>query len=106
MLKNDSGKPYEKIRPLPKRDGDGTYDQFWDMDKYDSLEKARKANDTVIIDFVKDEKGIIYFEFYHTKKPEEKTYYRLEWQHFPFGVDTRDDNNATKLACEILSIWK
>ena len=81
MLKNDSGKPYEKIRPLPKRDGDGTYDQFWDMDKYDSLEN-------------------------HTKKPEEKTYYRLEWQHFPFGVDTRDDNNATKLACEILSIWK
>lgn len=92
----------KKISPLGKRNGAGTFDEFWDTDKYDSVEQASKKNDTVIIDFVKDESDIIYLEFYHTKNPDVKTHYKLMYQFFPLGVDTRDDDNACEIANKIL----
>ena len=94
----------KKCSPLGKREGAGTFDQIWDLDKYKSLEEAVKANDSVIIDFVKDDEGFKHFELYHTKKPEDKTHYRLQIQHFPFGIDIMDDRNAIKLANHILNI--
>lgn len=88
---------YTKIAPLGNRIGPGTYDCFW-KPAYRSMEEALAANDFIVVDFVTDENGIIYFEFYHINTPQIKKYHRLMFQHFPFGVDTRDDWMAGEIA--------
>lgn len=88
---------YTKIFPLGKRPSKGSFDDFYDTKKFDSLKKSYDANDFVMVDFVKDEKGVIYFEFHHVKNPDEKKYHQLNYQHFPAGVDVMDDT----IACEI-----
>lgn len=85
----------EKIYPLGKRSGIGSFDTFWDIEKYKTLQEAISKNDVIIVDFVKDDDDIIYFEFYWSYNPEEKIYQILTIQHFPLGVDIRDD----RLAC-------
>lgn len=93
---------YTKISPLGPRLGPGTFDCVFDTDKYVSVDSAVDANDFVKIDFVKNEEDIIFFEFSHSKLPNEKTYKRLQIQHFPFGIDVFDDNAAMISAGEIL----
>lgn len=90
---------YTKISPLGPREGKGTFDTFYDTKKYPKGQsQAEEANDAVIVDFVKDDDGIVYFEFYNTKAPEIKKYHQLEIQHFPFGVDVFDDTSAINIA--------
>lgn len=95
---------YKKISPLGKREGVGTWDTFFDTEKYSSPDDAAKHNDYVAADFVKDEKGTILFEIYHSKKPEDKKYHRLNFQHFPFGVDILDDSLGAEIAVNLLKI--
>jgi hypothetical protein len=99
---------YKTISPLGDRRGLGTFDTFWDTDKYNSLEIAVAENDYVQINFVLNENNIIYLEFFHSKDPEKKIYYRLEFQGFlPFlGIDTRDDNKAIQIALDLLVKYK
>lgn len=92
----------QKISPLGKRNGAGTFDEFWDTKKYETLEEAVKANDSVIIDFVQDSNDIIFLEFYHRKHPSKVRHYRLMFQFFPLGLDTRDDNTAEEIARKML----
>jgi len=90
---------YTKISPLGKRECIGTFDCFFDTKKFTSMQETIDAHDFVVVDFVKDEDEIIHFEFYNTKTPDVKKYYRLQIQHFPFGIDMFDD----QAACEISS---
>ena len=98
---------YTKISPLGPRKGSGTFDCWFDPDKYKTLEEAEQANDYVVVDFVKDEHGIIFFELYHTKDPGAKRHYELEIQHFlPFmGIDAFDDDAAERLAHKLLKFF-
>jgi|SRR6266850_2663976 len=99
-------KTYTKIRPLGARPGLGTFESFW-SGKYKSLEEAIGANDLVVVDFVKDAEGTIYFELYHTKDPNAKRHYELEVQNFlpVFGVDTFDDDAAQRMAHKMIDIF-
>lgn len=82
---------HKVISPLGERIGIGTYDTFFNADKFESVEEAIANNDAVCVNFVKDEEGIIYFEYFNIKDPDTKKYLRLDFQFFPLGVDTRDD---------------
>lgn len=91
-------KKYEKIRPLGIRAGLGTYETIFRQSKYASPEQAIEANDAVIIDFVKDEKGLIHFSIYHIQTPHMCVYRMLAIQKFHSGVDCFDDMAACSLA--------
>jgi hypothetical protein len=94
---------YTIIAPLGKRIGRGTFDTLFDSEKYSSMEQADQAGDLVVINFVQDSEGIIYFEGYHTKHPDNKRYIRLQIQHFPFGIDIFDDAAAIGMAEDFLN---
>lgn len=89
---------YTKISPLGHRLGPGTFDAFFDTEKYVDLNEAEKANDVVIVDFVVGDDDLVYFQFHNSKNPAEKKYHRLNYQHFPCGVDALDDNAAVEIA--------
>lgn len=92
---------YKIIAPLGARAGFGTFDTFFDEGVYKSAAAASAARDFVVVNFVKDEQGIKYFEAYHVERPDDKRYLRLSIQHFPFGLDAMDDNAARTLAKEL-----
>lgn len=85
---------YTRISPLGPRTGPGSFDCYFDMRKYASMQQAMSANDFVVVDFVKDEHKVVYFEFHHVQTPEERHQLRLQVQHFPFGIDMFDDQAA------------
>lgn len=89
---------YTKIAPLGKRNSVGTFDDFYNDGKYNSMQEAWTAIDFVVVDFVQDEQGVIYFELYNKKAPEVKKYHRLRVQHFPMGIDVFDDRAAEDIA--------
>ena len=91
------------VFPLGKRAGPGSYDTFFDIKKYATLELAMQHNDYVVIDFVRDENNILHFSAYHTHRPDDKQMSQLEIQHFPMGVDIFDDVRACRLAEEIIN---
>lgn len=96
---------YTKISPLGPRRGPGTFDGVFGP-KYKTMEEAVAANDIVIIDFVKDENGIIYFQFYHMKDIAAKRYWQLQVQNFWAGVvDVFDDEAAMLLANKMLEFF-
>lgn len=64
------------------------------------MEESLEANDMVVVDFVVDENGIKYFEFYHIAEPEKREILQLQIQHFPFGIDMLDDQAACNKATE------
>lgn len=93
---------YKTISPLGKREGPGTFDAFYDTQKYKNIEDASAAHDYVKVDFVMDDAGTIFFEFTHSQHPEEVLYKRLDIQHFPFGIDMLDDQMACDTAYRLL----
>lgn len=96
---------YTKISPLWPRRGPGTFDGVYGL-KYKTMEEAVEANDIVVIDFVKDENDIIYFQFYHTKDIKAKRYWQLQVQDFYMGVvDAFDDEAAMILARKMLGFF-
>jgi hypothetical protein len=97
---------YTKISPLGLREGFGTYDTMNDKEKHATMAEALLANEFVVIDLVQDSDGIIYFQAYHSKHIDDKLYFRLQWQHFPLGVDTRDDWAAMALGESLLIKYK
>lgn len=88
---------YKKIDLFGKKQSKGSFDDFFDTEKYDSVKEAYDSNDFVKCNYVKDKKGIIYIEAQHTKKKNKK-YHRLMIQNCPFGIDINDDNYAAELA--------
>lgn len=93
---------YEKINLFGGKTSKGSFDDFFNTEKYPDLQSAYKANDYVEADFVKDENGIIYIEARNIKNPEDKKYYRLNFQHCPAGLDGLDDNLAAEMAASLL----
>lgn len=93
---------YTKISPFGKQESRGTFDDFYNTEKYKSLADAYKKNDYVEIDFVSDKENIIYLEAKNVSNPESKLYHKLNYQHFPAGLDISDDNAGCELADKLL----
>lgn len=93
--------PVTTISPLGPRNGPGSFDTFFDIEKYESMEASIKANDYVVVDFVRDQLQVKYFQAYHIQNPKVKRYEPLMIQHFPFGIDMRDDMTASILAVSL-----
>jgi len=90
-----------KIYPLGCR-GVGSYATYFDSTKYSSLKKAMSAHDFVVVDFMRDEEGTKYFKAYHSRRPADSIYRVLNVQHFPFGIDYKDDELAQEMFKELL----
>lgn len=88
---------YEKIS-LFTHESRGTYDDFFDTDKYENMQDAYLASDYVKCDFVRNEKGTIYIECIHISEPDIKKYHRLDYQRPVFGIDISDDRMGEELA--------
>ncbi len=93
---------FQKIAPLGARNGPGTFDCIYKKDRYSTMDEAESNNDFVKIDFVKGEDNIIYFEFSYSKSLDIKVHEPLMIQHFPFGIDVFDDQNAMNIASKML----
>ena len=93
---------YTKIYPLGPKTGLSSYETFFDPSKYPTIEHAKRNNDVAIVDFVKDEDGVIYFEAYLSNNPEKKLHHKLLVQVFPFGVDFNDDKVANYM---VATLW-
>lgn len=92
--------PTEVVSPLGPRQGAGSFETFFDAERFATIDLAISAQKAVVVDFIKDANGIIWFEAWHIKDPSTKKRRRLEVQHFPFGVDVFDDEAAVNLAQE------
>lgn len=90
---------YKVIAPLGDRVGFGTFETFWATEKYPTVEDAFNNKDCVVVNFVQDNEGKIWFHFTDLAEPEHQLFYRLIIQHFDpkLGIDTRDDNAACNL---------
>lgn len=89
---------YEKVYLFGKKESRVTFDDLFSTEKYKTLQEAYDANDYVECDFVRDEKGVLYIEARHTKKPDVRKYHRLNYQHCPAGLDGSDDAAGVELA--------
>lgn len=94
---------YKKVDLFGKRNGRGTFDTFYDNEKYKTLEEADNADDVVVIDFVRDESGRLSFEAYKTTDPENKLHQMLQIQRPVAGIDVMDDRAACLMAEKLLS---
>jgi hypothetical protein len=92
---------YEKINLFGKKQSRGTFDDFFNTEKYDSLQKAYDANDYVECDFVKDEDGTLYIEAKNVSKPDVKKHHRLNYQRPVAGLDVSDDNAGCEIAVSL-----
>jgi hypothetical protein len=92
---------YEKINLFGTQQSRGTFDDFFDTEKYDTLQQAYDANDYVECDFVKDGEGVLYIEARNVKAPENKKYHRLMIQRPVCGLDVVDDNAGCELAVSL-----
>lgn len=93
------GKDYTIISPLGDRVGFGTFETFWPVDKYADVQDAYNNKDCVVVNFVQDSGGKIWFHFQDLSEPGHQVYYSLLVQNFSshFGIDTRDDNAACNI---------
>ena len=82
---------YDKIALFGKQQSKGTYDDFFDTSKFETLQQAYDANDYVQCDFVKDENGTFFIEARNVKNPDVKKYHKLNYQRPVFGLDISDD---------------
>jgi len=92
---------YEKINLFGKQQSRGTFDDFFNTEKHDSLQKAYEANDYVECDFVKDEEGTLYIEAKNVSKPDVRKHHRLNYQRPVAGLDVSDDNAGCELAVSL-----
>lgn len=92
---------YEKVALFGKQKSRGTFDDFFDTEKYGNLEEAYEANDYVQAEFVKDGEGTLYIEARNVKNPEVKKYHRLNYQRPVAGLDVSDDNAGCELAVSL-----
>lgn len=83
------------------RNSEGTFDDFFDPEKYSSYEKAKENHDFVICDFVKDDEGILYISAHHVAYPENKFLHKLMYQNCPAGLDVSDDAAGANLASKL-----
>lgn len=93
---------YEKIYLFGKQKSRGTFDDFFNTEKYKSLQHAYDANDYVECNFVKDNEGIIYIEARNVSAPNVKKYHRLYYQNPIAGIDVSDDAAACEIASNLI----
>jgi hypothetical protein len=92
---------YEKISLFGKTKSRGTFDDFFDTEKYKTIHEAYNANDYVECDFVKDSEGILYIEARNVQNPEKKKYHKLNYQRPVFGLDISDDTAGYEIAVSL-----
>lgn len=89
---------YERIYLFRKQKSRGSFDDFFDTTKYNTLQQAYDANDYVECDFVKDQSGTIYIEARNVKQPDIRKYHSLNHQRPVAGLDMSDDRSGCELA--------
>ena len=89
---------YKKVELFGSHKSRGTFDDFFDTGKYETLQQAYDANDYVECDFVKDDAGLLYIEARHVKNPDVRKYHKLNYQRPVAGLDVSDDNAGCELA--------
>ena len=94
---------YTKIDLFGNQKSKGTFDDFFDTEKYMTMQEAYAANDYVECDFVKDDDGILYIEARHVQFPEIRKYHELNWQRPVAGLDVLDDSLGCELACSMFT---
>lgn len=87
------------IAPLGDRIGYGTFETFWNIELYRDVDEAYAKSDCVVVNFVQDKGGKMWFHFNDLAEPEHQVYYSLLVQEFnpDLGIDTRDDNAAVNI---------
>lgn len=93
---------YTKIDLFGTQKSRGTYDDFFDTEKYSSMREAYDANDYVECDFVQGADELLYIEAKHTNAPDVKEYHRLNVQNPFAGLDVLDDEAGVALAMSLL----
>lgn len=86
----------------PPRVGTATWDTIWDNTKYKTVREALKANDYVHGDYVVDDEGRLGIQLYHTKSPDIRKLYTLQFQNPVAGIDVLDDQSALNIAISLL----
>jgi hypothetical protein len=92
---------YERIYLFGKQKSRGTFDDFFDTTKFETLEQAYGANDYVECDFVKDEEGTLFIEARNVKQPDVRKVHRLNYQRPVAGLDVSDDSAGCELAASL-----
>lgn len=80
----------------------GFYDELYLVEKYPSLEDAKKEKDYVTISIVADKDGKYFYEIYFHKK-DEKTYLEFLNQDPRFGEDQSDNEIMVQRAVTVLN---
>jgi hypothetical protein len=93
---------YRKVSLFSEQKSRGTYDDFFNPEKYKTIEEAHLASDYVQGDFVMDENDILFIQLYHMRAPENKIHHRLYIQRPVAGIDVYDDDKACKMALKLL----
>lgn len=88
------------VAPLGKRLGLGTYDTFWDRERYVSYHDAEDHGGLVVVDFVCDADDVVYFQIYPLNAPKTLRYVRLNQQHFPCGLGIEDYFTCIEIVSE------
>lgn len=88
----------KRIELFGKKESRGSFDDFYDSNKYSTPQEAYEANDYVECDFVKDDDGFIYIQALHVQNPDDKKLHKLNFQLCPAGVDVSDDKAAVDMA--------
>ncbi len=84
----------------------GTYDDFFDTDKYKTHPEAVAAGDYVQCDYTKDENNMLGVKIHHSKHPGDITHYTMSWQRPVAGRDILDDNQIGNIADALLEKYK
>lgn len=92
---------YEKINLFGPKGSRGSFDDFFDTKKYETIQEAYAANDYVECDFVKDEEGVLYIQAANVKNPAVQKLHRLNYQRCPFGLDVSDDHEGVNMAVSL-----
>jgi len=93
---------YEIVNLFGPNKSRGTFDDFFDTDKYESIEAAWAAKDYVQGNFVMDSDGVLHIEAMNVARPDVKKHHKLEIQHPFAGLDVLDDNHGTTMANTLL----
>jgi len=105
------GNQTEDVPKRPKKQGKlylfgvqksrGSFDDFFSVDKYKTLEEAYEANDYVECDFERDENGIIYISCRNMNNPTVVKRHTLMFQNPVFGLDYADDCAVSEIAASL-----
>ena len=77
----------------------GSYDDFYNSEKYNTLQDAYEANDYAEANYMRDDMGTLFIEVTYKDK---KEVHRCGWQNPVCGPDVMDDNAVIKIVDKLM----